>query len=407
MKRFLGVLLAILGIATIFIFIQWDSLQSIVQPKGEKISPLRSKEILASDIFLDEILEKQNEIKEQKQEQVNRFIDNLIKEMTLKEKLAQLMILTNEKDITENVIRTYQPGGIIFFSPDFKGKSTKEVTQRVERIQSYSELPLFVGVDEEGGEVSRIAGLTDEELPIFSSARKLYEEGGTALVLEDAKQKAEWLQKMGINLNFDPVADVVSNPNAYMYNRSASGKPEEVSEYVKTVIGVMKESRIGSCVKHFPGYSNNANTHLTYATDSKKLSVYETADFQPFVEGINAGTDMVMVSHIVMKSVDKNNPASLSKEVHGLLRENLGFEGVIIADDLNMKAILNQMDLGQAAALAIAAGNDMIFSADFNKTFTGIKTAVDNNELQISNIDASVERILKMKLNLGLITIEE
>ena len=192
-----------------------------------------------------------------------------------------------------------------------------------------------------------------------------------------------------------------------MYERSASGKPEEVADYVETVVEIMEQEHMGCCLKHFPGYGENANTHYLYTVDGKELSAYRDIDFVPFERGIAAGADMVMVSHIVMEAVDKEKPASLSPAVHTLLREELDFEGVIMADDLNMQAILSRMTLEEAAAEALVAGNDMMFSADFQITMQGGRKAVEEGRLLVQQIDDAVTRILKMKAEQGLLAVPE
>lgn len=299
--------------------------------------------------------------RQEEQERECAVIERVLDTMTMEQKLAQCMILTNEKDITAGNLQRYQPGGIIFFGVDFQGKTVEQVRTRVESLQQCMRVPLFIGVDEEGGEISRVKGLIGEEIPVFDSARLLYAKG-EAKIIKDTEQKTDLLQRMGINLNFDPVADVVTDPNAYMYDRSASDDPEKVADYVETVISVMKDRTMGSCLKHFPGYGNNGNTHATFATDHRGLETYRKQDFLPYEAGIAAGAEMIMVSHITMECVDEENPASLSLAVHDLLRDELAFDGVILADDLNMQAVLKKMSLEEATGKALAAGNDMILS---------------------------------------------
>lgn len=369
---------------------------------GKGIRYPKVEKVMTTSIDLSKQAEEE---KKQKQEEEKReaYIAECIGKMTLEQKLAQMMILTNEKDITKNNIERYQPGGIILFGVDFTGKTIQEVKERVDKLQSYADLPLFIGVDEEGGVVSRVSGLKEENLPVFKSVRSLYQEGGITAIKEEAVVKAELLKKMGINLNFDPVADIVTDSRAYMYDRSAAGSAKQVSEYVETVILTMQEEEIGSCLKHFPGYGNNVNTHLEFATDTKELSSYRKEDFLPFQAGIAQKADMVMVSHIVMKAVDEKKPASLSEKVHELLRNELNFSGVVIADDLNMRAILNRMSIKEATAKALIAGNDMIFSADFEESMKGAAEAVEQGELTKQQIDESVARVLRMKWNRRLI----
>lgn len=337
---------------------------------------------------------------------LSAYVDSLISDMTLEQKLAQMMILTNENDITQYNLSHYQPGGVILFEVDFAGKTIEQVRNRVDTMQSYMKVPLYVGVDEEGGQVSRLKTLAEPNLPKFSGARELMNKGLDAVV-EDTKIKIEYLEKLGVNLNFAPVADVVSNRSSYMYYRSAGDDNNTVSDYVKTVLSTMKDSGVSACMKHFPGYGNNVNTHNTMARDKQSLEQYQEEHFVPFEAGIQNGIDMVMVSHIVMEQVDAKNPASLSGKVHTLLREDLEFQGVIITDDLNMQAILKTMTIEQATGTAFTAGNDMVFSADFAASMNGAKAAVEQGKLSEECIDASVGRILRMKINNGVLQMED
>lgn len=337
---------------------------------------------------------------------VAAYIDDKLNNMTIEQKLAQMMILTNENDIHASNLQTYQPAGVIFFQVDFSGKTMETVKNRVETLQSYMQIPLFVGVDEEGGDVSRLKTLAEANLPTFEGARALTEKGETAII-QDTQVKMQYLKSMGLNLNFAPVADVVDDKNSYMYHRSAGGDAEVVSEYVEIVLETMQDDQIMACVKHFPGYGNNVNTHDGLAHDVRSLAEYQSKDFLPFYSSIEAGVDMVMVSHIIMETVDQEHPASLSPAVHNILREDMGFRGVIIADDLNMQAILKTMTIQEATAKAFIAGNDMIFSADFAASMRGALEAVQQGLLTEEQMNASVERVLRMKIENGLIKLED
>ena len=292
------------------------------------------RELLCRPVNLG--MERAEELIGQQREKTDR-IRQIIAAMTLEQKLAQRMILTSEKDIKKDKLEQEQPGGVLLFGKDFQGRKLRKVKKRVAQMKSVVTIPLLVGVDEEGGAVSRIGGLTNKNVPVFPGARELYEQGGTEAVYQDTLKKSAFLKKMGINVNFAPVSDVVENPASYMYQRSASGDAVKVAEYVKAVTGAMKEQCMGSCLKHFPGYGENGNTHTAYIVDKRILAEYEQTDFIPILAGIEEGVDMVMVSHIVMESVDSAHPASLSTEVHSLLREELGFQGVVLADDLNLE----------------------------------------------------------------------
>ncbi len=334
------------------------------------------------------------------------YVTNMLDEMSMEQKLAQMMILTNENDIHATNLQTYQPAGVIFFQVDFSGKTMEQVGARIQTLQSYMNIPLFVGVDEEGGEVSRLKNLAEADVPNFASARVLTEQGQEAII-EDTRIKMQYLKDMGLNLNFAPVADVVDQKSSYMYQRSSSGDAQVAAVYVTTVLEVMQEEQVMACVKHFPGYGNNVNTHDGLAHDNRTVEEYKEKDLIPFSASIEAGVDMVMVSHIIMESVDENHPASLSLTVHNILRKDMGFGGVIIADDLNMQAILKSMTIQEATAEALVAGNDMIFSADFAASMRGAMNAVNQGKLTEEQVDASVERVLRMKIKNGLIALEQ
>lgn len=377
--------------------VSWNRQDAHVYEKGvQRMSDPATHEIEGTN--LTELENRKRQERNREDEVLTKWIEG----MTTEQKLAQCMILTNEKDITARNLQTYQPGGVIFFGVDFKGKTVEQVAARVKGLQQCMRVPLFVGVDEEGGQISRVKGLLDAGIPAFDSARDLYAKGQQA-VAEDTRKKTELLECMGINLNFDPVADVVNDPMAYMYDRSASGDASEVADYVKTVISVMQDQKMGSCLKHFPGYGNNVNTHATFANDKKSLATYRKQDFVPYEAGVAAGAEMIMVSHITMESVDGENPASLSRPVHTLLREELAFDGVVIADDLNMQAILMRMSLEEATGQAFAAGNDMVFSADFAASMKGAKQALRSGQITETMLEESVRRILRYKLHLGML----
>ncbi len=336
------------------------------------------------------------------QEKKENFTD-LIASMTIEQKLAQRMILTNRADMEGQAFRDYMPGGVILFAGDFEGRTSAQVREYVAGLQKGMGVPLLVGVDEEGGSVSRVRGLAGSQVPVFQGARKLFEKGGGSLVRRDAIDKSFFLQEMGINVNFAPVADVVKSAASYMYARSASGDPREASEYVQAVVSGMRAAGMGCCLKHFPGYGENVNTHTTFAVDHKTLREYEEGDFLPFQAGIDAGADMVMVSHIVMEQTDSGIPASLSVPVHRLLRGQFGFDGVIICDDLAMQAIRRTMSMEEAAASALAAGNDMIFAENMEDAMRGARTMYERGEMTEKELDDALVRIFKMKRRLGLL----
>jgi beta-N-acetylhexosaminidase len=165
----------------------------------------------------------------------------------------------------------------------------------------------------------------------------------------------------------------------------------------------MNNNKLGSVLKHFPGYGNNSDTHTGIAYDDRSYDTFVTGDFLPFVSGIKAGAGAVMVSHNIVKCMDPVNPASLSPEVHKLLREELSFDGVIMTDDLDMEAVKDFSGDKKAAVTAVLAGNDMICCTDFESQIDAVKEAVNDGTISENIVDKAVIRILRWKLKLGII----
>ena len=196
---------------------------------------------------------------------------------------------------------------------------------------------------------------------------------------------------LGLNLNLAPVVDVATDPNAYIYPRTIGEDVNITSEYAKTVIEASKGTKVSYTLKHFPGYGNNLDTHISTSTDTRSYENIMNNDIKPFESGIEAGAEAVLVSHNIVTSIDKDSPASLSTSIHNLLRSNLNFTGVIIADDISMGA-LSQVD--NVAVKAILAGNDLIITTDYETSFNSIKNAINENKISEELIDKLAFRVL-------------
>ncbi len=199
-------------------------------------------------------------------------------------------------------------------------------------------------------------------------------------------------------MNFAPVCDVSENPSDFIYERSFGQNAQLTAEYVRTVVEKMRERGMLCVLKHFPGYGNNADTHTGIAYDSRPYETFETSDFLPFQAGIESGAQMVLVSHNIVSCMDGERPASLSPRVHEILREELGFTGVIVTDDLAMDGVRDFTDDGNAAVLAVQAGNDLLCCTDFKTQIPAVLEAVEGGEITEERIEESVLRILEMKL---------
>ena len=335
-------------------------------------------------------------------EETEQKIDEIIDSMSVREKVGQLFFIKNDGRYDESILEEYPVGGIILFSGDFKGETSESLTEEIALFQESSRYPLLVGTDEEGGTVIRVSNYSNLAEYPFSSPRSLYDSGGYDAIIEDTRVKSRLLLSYGINVNFAPVCDVSVNYGDFMYSRSFGSSAEEAAEYVSIVVETMNEENIGSVLKHFPGYGNNGDTHKSIIYDKRSYEQFQTIDFIPFKAGIEAGTECILVCHNIVECMDAEWPASLSKDVHEILRDELGFYGVIITDDLMMNGVSTYVSDEESAVLAIQAGNDMILSTNYQVQFEAVIQAVEDGDITEERLDESIRRILRWKYKLGL-----
>lgn len=297
----------------------------------------------------------------------------------------------------------YDIGGYILFGRDFEGQTRESVTETIQSYQDAAATPMLIGVDEEGGTVVRISSNPNFRASKFRSPQSLYSEGGFGLITSDTKEKDALLASIGVNVNFAPVCDVSTNPNDFMNARSFGKDASQTSEFVRTVVGQMLADNTGMVLKHFPGYGNNIDTHTGIATDDRPIETFRESDFLPFQAGIAAGAQSVLVSHNIVTCMDSELPASLSPAVHDILRDELGFEGVIMTDDLIMEAITDYTGGENAAVLAVQAGNDMLVSSDFVTQYNAVLAAVQDGTISEDRIRESAIRVIRWKMELGLL----
>ncbi len=327
----------------------------------------------------------------------------LLASMSLEEKVGQMFLVRCPKEQAAEKAAQYHLGGYILFGRDFADKSQKEVAQNISSYQQAATIPLLIGVDEEGGTVNRISSNPTFRAEPFPSPQALYEKGGWDAIRQDTMEKCSLLHSLGIQLNFAPVCDVATNPDSYMYPRTFGQDSAQTARYIETVVQIMQEQRIGSVLKHFPGYGDCADTHTGIAYDDRSYQSLQSSDFVPFQAGIDAGAPIVLVSHNIVSSIDAQYPASLSPAVHDVLRNELGFSGVIITDDLYMEGVRQFADDTQTAVLAVLAGNDLLCCTDFEVQIPAVIQAVETGQISQQRIDASVLRILQLKISLGLL----
>ena len=225
----------------------------------------------------------------------------------------------------------------------------------------------------------------------------------TTLLLEQIEnEKAKLLKSLGLNLNLAPVADVSTNENDFIYSRAFGKGASETSEYISKMVTYANNNKINSCLKHFPGYGNNVDTHTGIAIDERDYESFKNNDFLPFEAGIKENVPSILISHNIVKCMDENYPASLSKNVIKELRDTLNFTGIIITDDLAMDAVKSYVENGKAATLALNAGNDMIITSDFVTMYKEELQSIENKEVSIDTLNKAVIRIIAWKYYSGI-----
>ena len=330
-------------------------------------------------------------------------VRQMISDMSLEQRVGQLFLARCNADTAAADIRQYHLGGLVLFGSDFENQTPDSMRQTIADYQDAAEKPLLIAVDEEGGDVTRISQFPAFRDRRFSSLRKRYDQGGLEGVLAEEEEKCRLLSDLGINVNLGPVCDITTEPEAFMYSRSLGQDAQKTAEVTASTVNLMNAFSIGSVLKHFPGYGNNVDTHTGIAVDTRALSELEERDLVPFTAGIQAGCGAVMVGHIIVEALDRELPASLSPAVHRYLREELGFSGVIMTDDLVMQAITDQYGAGEAAVMAVLAGNDLLCSTEYAVQYQAVLQAVLDGRIDIDVLNSALRNVLEWKISLGLL----
>ena len=332
---------------------------------------------------------------------LEKFLDS----MTLAEKVGQLFFVRCPAENAAEDVSAYHLGGYILFGRDTKDKTANELIQAIQSYQDAAAVPLLIGVDEEGGTVVRVSSNPHLRSEKFASPQRLYSLGGMERIVADAREKDVLLDALGFNVNLAPVADVSTNPNDFIYPRAFGQDAPATADYVSAVTAQMTADGMGSVLKHFPGYGNNEDTHTGIAVDERPYEDFVNSDFLPFSAGFKSGGAMtaVLVSHNIVECMDGELPASLSPNVHRVLREELGFDGVVMTDDLAMEAVSAYAGDGAVAVMALEAGNDLVLTTDYRTQIPKVIEAVENGTLNKAVIDAACLRVLRWKQALGLL----
>lgn len=341
-----------------------------------------------------------------------------VSELTLEQKVGQMFFLCFRKETTganiltcthsvSETLRTIQPGGIILFGENIS--SVEQVRGLIRGMQNKCSIPPFLGVDQEGGTVQRITHTAQIPATVIPPMQSVTQAGSISLARSVGQVIAGELSVFGLNLDFAPDCDVLTNPeNTSIGTRSFSSDAATAAAYSTAVAAGIRDEGIIPVCKHFPGLGGaSADTHDGFAEVGQTLAQLRGTELVPFREQISAGAEMIMVGHISLPKVTGNNtPASLSpKVITDLLRGELAFGGVVITDSLSMGAVTKTYSSGQAAVLAVQAGDDMLLMPeDPSAAFQAVLSAVRSGKISEERIDASVGRILALKKSHGLFT---
>ena len=394
MKRFLAALLAAVTVFSLAGCAKVESPAEPAQPDPPAVTPAPEEPELSPE----EIAEQEQLAAERAREEK---LQALLGSMTLEEKVGQLFFVRCPEDNAVEDISTYHLGGYLLFGRDYKdGDSWLTWEQFIQKIESYQDaaaIPLFIGSDEEGGTVTRASRNLNLFSETFKSPQAIYSTGGMEALAQDALDKSLALRTLGINVNFAPVCDVSTDPKDFIYDRTLGQDAETTADYITRTVLTMGDAGEMAVLKHFPGYGNNADTHTGIAVDQRPMETFETADLLPFKAGIEAGAPFVLVSHNIVNCMDPELPASLSPAVHKILREECGFDGIAITDDLAMDAVKAYAKDGAVAVMALQAGNDMVITTDYRTQIPAVIEAVKSGTLEESVIDNACLRVLKCK----------
>ena len=344
----------------------------------------------------------------------------LVSQMTLEDKIAQMFVITPNAltgyasgvtaagDTTKEAYQSRPVGGIVYMADNLTDpeQTTTMLSNMQEIARERTGLPVFLCVDEEGGSVARIAGndafgVTDvgnmSDIGASGDVQNAYNAGSTI---------GNYLAALGFNVAFAPVADVLTNPdNQVIGKRSFGSDPQTVAGMVTSELQGLSAAGVYGTVKHFPGHgSTSGDSHDGAVSTDKTLEDLMAEELVPFQSAIDGGVNFVMVGHISAPNVTGDNaPATLSKVmITDVLRGQMGYNGIVITDAMNMEAITGFYNSDKAAVLAVTAGADMILMpADYNTAYTGILNAVNDGTITEERINESVTRIVKAKLAMG------
>ena len=341
------------------------------------------------------------------EERLDTYVDERISEMTLEDKVAGLFVVKPEAitgvgtviqagDGTRQALEEHAVGGLVYFSENIQ--SEEQLREMLSNTAQYARYPLFIAVDEEGGVVSRIGSSIG---PQIDSAENIGATGDPENAYQTGVTIGTSLSGLGFNVDFAPVADLVNVEGSIMEGRCYGSDVSVVSSFVTSMVRGLQEQNVSACLKHFPGMGSAIqDPHDGMASTDRTEEQFWAEELAVFQAGIDAGADMVMVGHMAAPALTgDNSPGIFSKVlVTDILREQMGFQGVVITDALDMSAISEYYAADEASIMAVLAGCDMLLMPeDYDKAYQGVLEAVRNGNIDEERINDSLRRIYRIK----------
>lgn len=386
-----------------------EEIEETVAEEPEVIEEEPVIEMTPEIIEEPEITPEPEEPEQTDEEIMDEMVRSMIAEMTLEEKVAGIFIVSPEQltkqdnvqkagDGTKTALEQYPVGGIIYSKKNFKNKDS--VTELIANTSSYSRYPLFIAIREEGGKASELQAAL--KLDKTSSAKELAAAENSSATFDSYYSIGAYLKEYGFNLDIAPVADILTNPaNTSIGDRSFGDDATAVASNVTAGIGGLKEAGITSCISHFPGQGNaNGDPNQSMCSTDKTKADMDSCELIPFRAAIDEGVEMIMVGNFAAPELTGDNlPCTFSKAISTeLLRDEMGYDGIIITDALNAKCISDYYGADEAAIKAIKSGVDMILlPEDFELAYSGVIEAINEGTIDIRRIDDALARIYKVK----------
>lgn len=333
-------------------------------------------------------------------------IEQRIAAMSDRELIGQMVMIgfSGQRDMDEksiSLMEKYYVGNVILFGWNTNTfAQTKELTNRI-KSHNATDIPLTIGIDIEGGSVTRFKG---QWKPFISSAKKLGEANDPERVFEQYKRIGEKLKEIGVNIDLAPVMDIAPHPSStFLGNRMFGSNADKVAALIRQAVKGLQAGGIAAMGKHFPGHGNTASdSHHTLPVLKATLEEMEDYELVPFQAAIDEGLDAMLVAHLSYPNLDADYITSISPTViTSLLRERMGFDGVVFSDDLRMRGIRNRYSVGEGAVLNILAGGDVVLIGMHyslqSEVLETLYQAVQDGRLTRERLEESVRRILKMK----------